>query len=162
MTKTIQEVAVEIVETSNALRLKHAPDFTCHVGYCCFFSQSEGDFAHYDTLARSLGTLAKNTSTGPVYLIPPIQTISGPLRVFKVRKPDATRTELGDTDFSLNDFDRFKSIYASAPGFSLITRDDFEMIELVDSDFDARAYFSNPPVDKQQHIVTALRAEARG
>lgn len=29
---------------------------------------------------------------------------------------------------------------------------DFYMIELIDSDFDVRVYFSNPPLDKQLNL----------
>ena len=43
---------------------------------------------------------------------------------------------------------------AGGRGFLLIVKNDnFEMIELVDSNFNIRVYFSNPPLDKQLGIV---------
>jgi hypothetical protein len=67
----------------------------------------------------------------------------------KIRKPDATRFERGDADFTIIDYPNFKSNYLANPGFKLIERKGFEMIELIDSAFNARAYFSNPTLDQQ-------------
>jgi hypothetical protein len=40
----------------------------------------------------------------------------------------------------------------SKEGFKLIEREDFEMIELMDSEFNVRAYFSNPPLDERLKV----------
>ena len=48
----------------------------------------------------------------------------------------------------------FASVLLSVnkPGFKILRKPDFYMIELMDPDFDVRAYFSNPPLDKQLKI----------
>jgi hypothetical protein len=96
--------------------------------------------------------VVEETSTGPLFHIQPLNTIAGKLRLLKIRKPDTTRLELGDADFTVSNYPEFKKKYLSQKGFSLIVRKNFEMIELVDPKFSVRAYFSNPPLDKQLGI----------
>jgi len=73
--------------------------------------------------------------------------------LLKIRKPDPTRPELGDADFTVENYPEFKQRHLSKTGFSLIQkRKDFEMLELADPKFHVRAYFSNPPLDKQLKV----------
>jgi len=51
---------------------------------------------------------------------------------------------MGDADFTAGDYESFKKKYLGKPGFRLIKRPDMEMIELMDSSYDAVAYFSHP------------------
>jgi hypothetical protein len=67
----------------------------------------------------------------------------------KIRKPDQTRPERGDADFAVKNYEEFKNSCLTKPGFGVIERDTFEMIELMDSSFDVRVYFSSPPVEVQ-------------
>lgn len=154
--KSFVEVARIIVDTANSLKRKHAPQYAGHVSYCCYFSQSEESFEKLNKSVAAVGRLAKDTKTGPVYVVPRIDTVAGPLRVFKVRKVDPSRKELGDADFALQDYESFKRENIGRPGFKLIEREEFEMIELVDPEFNARAYFSNPPIEEHQGIKQAL------
>jgi hypothetical protein len=91
----------------------------------------------------------KETTTGPLFQIEPLKTTTGLLKLLKIRLPDTTRPERGDADFTIADFSVFKKKYLSKAGFKLVPRENFEMVELVDSAFDVRAYFSNPPLDIQ-------------
>ncbi len=94
----------------------------------------------------------RDTSTGPLFKIAPLQTVAGPLQLLKIRKPDPTRTERGDADFTVSDYPTFKAKYLQRPGFRLIERPEMEMVELVDLTFNVRAYFSNPTLMKQLEI----------
>ena len=81
-----------------------------------------------------------------------MKTVAGLLKLLKIRHPDSTRPERGDADFTVTNFVVFKKKYLSKKEFKLIKRKNFEMIELMDPEFDVRAYFSNPPLDKQLNI----------
>jgi len=70
----------------------------------------------------------------------------------KIRIPDITRPERGDTDFTVSNFSGFEKKYLSKKGFKLIKKENFAMIELMDPKFDVRTYFSNPPLDVQLNI----------
>jgi hypothetical protein len=100
-------------------------------------------------LAEKIGKLIKDTPTGPLFNITPLDTKAGKLKLVKIRLPDETRLERGDADFTVRDYSAFKKDCLTKPGFKLISRDSSEMIELMDPNFNVRAYFSNPPLDRQ-------------
>ena len=141
-----------IVEKATTLKNKYIADKNTPVNYACIFSQSEEEYEELLEIARKIGTVVKETPTGLLFHIEPLQTISGVLKLVKIRIPDATRPELGDADFTISNFPDFEKKYLSKTGFKLIKKEDFVMIELTDSEFDVRAYFSNPPLDVQLDI----------
>ncbi len=138
----------DIVKESCELKDKHTDQKNAKVNYACIFCQSDEEYSDFLDLANKLGKVLKETQKGPLFLID-LDTESGKLKLLKIRKPDETRKERGDADFTVDDYNSFKENYLSKLGFSLIERDNFEMIELIDSDFNVRTYFSNPPLDQQ-------------
>lgn len=122
------------------------------VNYACIFAQNNKEYDELVAAARQIGKPIKDTPTGSLFHIRPIATIAGTLRLLKIRLPDPTRPERGDADFTVENYAAFKKKYLGQPGFSLIPREGFEMIELVDPAFDVRAYFSHPPLDEQLGI----------
>lgn len=138
-----------IVEKANTLKNKHTSEKEAAVNYACIFCQSSKQYEELTTVSRKIGEVIDETPTGPLFHIKPLETVAGKLRLLKIRKPDPTRTEIGDADFTVLDYPEFKRGCLSQKGFKLIPREKFEMIELVDPQFDVRTYFSNPPLDKQ-------------
>lgn len=141
-----------IVEKATALKNKYIDYKNMPVNYACIFSQSKREYDELLEVARKIGNVVKETPTGLLFHIEPLQTISGVLKLLKIRIPDSTRPELGDADFTVSNFPEFEKKYLSKRGFKLIKKENFVMIELVDSGFDVRAYFSNPPLDVQLKI----------
>ncbi len=140
-----------IAKKSNDLKNEYL-DNNARVNYACVFAQNELEYAEFDALANNLGERVLDTKTGFVYKIKPLKTVAGDLRVLKIRKPDPTRTELGDADFTIEDFTAFKQKYLKLPQFSLIVRPNMEMVELREVGRDILAYFSNPPIDQELGI----------
>ena len=141
-----------IVKKAAALKNKHTDAKDTPVNYACIFSQSKEGYEGLLEVAKKIGEVIKETPTGLLFHIKPLQTVSGVLRLLKIRIPDSTRPELGDADFTISNFPEFEKEYLTKPGFKLMQKPDFYMIELMDSDFDVRAYFSNPPLDEQLGI----------
>ena len=141
-----------IVEKATALKNKYTTDKNASVNYACIFSQNKKEYDELLEVATKIGTVVKETPTGILFQIEPLKTISGVLKLLKIRIPDSTRHELGDADFTISNFSDFEKRYLPKKGFTLIKREDFVMIELMDSNFDVRAYFSNPPLDVQLNI----------
>ena len=141
-----------IVEKAAVLKNKYITDKNTPVNYACIFSQSKEEYNELLEAARKIGNVIKETPTGLLFHIEPLQTIAGTLKLLKIRIPDPTRPELGDADFTVSNFSKFKEKYLSKTGFKLIKREDFVMIEIIDPEFDVRAYFSNPPLDVQLDI----------
>ncbi len=142
----------DIVKKATILKDKHIDDKNAFVNYACIFSQSHNEYEELVEVAKNLGKIINETPTGLLFHINPLKTISGDLKLFKIRLPDLSRPEKGDADFTISNYCTFKKKYLLKKGFKLITRENFEMIELMDVDFEVRAYFSNPPLDKQLKI----------
>lgn len=141
-----------IVEKAAVLKCKHTNQINAPVNYACIFSQKIEEYEELIDLVKTIGAVVKETKTGPLFHIDPLPTNSGILKLLKIRIPDPTRLELGDADFTVSNFSEFEKDYLPKPGFKLINKENFVMIELMDSEFDVRAHFSNPPLDIQLNI----------
>jgi len=141
-----------IVKQSCALKNKYTAEKSAPVNYACIFSHTESEYKSLIEIANSVGKIIKETKTGPLFQIKPLDTVAGKLQLLKIRVPDLTRVEMGDADFTVPDYIEFKRKCLLKERFKLILREDFEMIELMDSAFNVRAYFSNPPLDQQLNI----------
>lgn len=151
-TLVLKQMIEEIVKKANDLKNKHTSEKNAPVNYACIFSQSKEQYNTLLVVAQKIGRIIKETSTGPLFHIKPLNTVAGKLQLLKIRKLDTTRPELGDADFTVENYSEFKKKHLSKIGFKLITRENFEMIELVDPKFDVRVYFSNPPLNEQLEI----------
>ena len=149
----LKEIVQKVVAQAAELKDKHTAEANALVNYACIFSQSEEEFKEISLLARRTGKVIEETPTGPLFQIAPLQTSAGPLQLLKVRQPDASRPEQGDADFTVRDYQAFKKTNLAKHGFKLIKKENFEMIELIDSAFKVRAYFSHPPLDQQLGLV---------
>lgn len=148
----VQHIVKRAKELKNKLTsAKYAP-----VNYACIFAQTDEEYAALHATAKTLGKIVKGTPSGDVFQLPIIKTVSGDLQIVKVRKPDVTRQERGDADFTVDNYEDFKKRFLGSPGFKLITRTDMEMIEVMASGFEVRAYFSNPTLE---HVLGITKPE---
>ncbi len=151
-TEDLKNLVKIIVEKATALKNKHIDDKNTPVNYACIFSQSKEEYEELIETSQKIGKVIQETSTGLLFHIEPLETVSGILRLLKIRISDPTRPELGDADFTISNFPEFEKKYLTHPGFKLMQKPDFYMIELIDPEFDVRAYFSNPPLAVQLNI----------
>ena len=109
-----------IIEKATELKDKHTDEINAPVNYACIFSQNEGEFNELTTLTKKLGTRIKETSTGPIFkLTNEISTVSGRLKLLKIRFPDPTRPERGDADFTIANFAEFEEKYLPRKEFKI-------------------------------------------
>ena len=151
-TSELQELVQDIVKQASNLKDKHANQKDAPVHYVAIFAQTKKEYEDLLNIAKQIGNVLKDTPTGPVFKIEPIDTIAGSLRILKIRILDPTWPERGDADFAAKDYQNFKTRYSPKAGFKLIQRETFEMIELIDPAFNVRVYFSNPPVESQYKL----------
>ena len=140
----IKKLVQDIVAKSQQLSIAHTFEKNTPVNYACIFTHSVTEYEEMLKVAREFGAVAQETPTGIVFGIPPLQTVSGDLRLLKIRKPDSKRPERGDADFTISDYSAFKKKFLGKPGFSIVERADYEMIELIDSSYDVIVYYSHP------------------
>jgi len=143
-TDELKNLATKIVAESQQLSATHTTEGKSLVNYACVFTQSENEFQSMLEAANQLGPVAQETATGPVFHIPPLSTVSGTLRLLKIRRPDPKRPERGDADFTVSNYESFKKEYLGKPGFGIIKRTEMEMIELIDPSYNVLAYYSHP------------------
>ena len=147
--KELKCLVEEIVKNAERLKNKHLKNDNSPVNYACIFSQTQKEYQELITLSNKIGKVVKEMPSGMLYQIKPLKTVAGNLQLLKIRIPDATRPERGDADFSIPNYPEFKQRYLHKTGIKLIPKDNFEMIELMDPEFNVRAYFSYPPLDEQ-------------
>ena len=147
--QTLNSIVLGIVGEAQRLKDYRTDQKNAPVNYACIFSQTQAEYEDVLSIAQTIGTVIQDTKTGPIFKIPRLPTSAGELHLLKIRIPDPARRERGDADFTLSDYASFKARYLSQPGFGLIKREKFEMVELVESGFDALAYFSHPPLTEQ-------------
>ena len=154
MTKPqLEELIQAIVEDVVELKARHGIQEDAPVNYACIFTHSEIEYEQLQQTALQLGVVIQETNTGPlIHLKPALTTVAGNLKVLKVRKPYANRPERGDADFTITDYPKFREEVLKRSNFKLIKRDDYDMVELADPNFDVLAYFSSPPIDQQLGI----------
>lgn len=137
-----------IVSRSSELKNKFTDASSAPVEFACIFCQNDEEYKQFTNLIGKLGKVVERTQSGFTYLLDkPIETIAGPLRLVKVRKPDIQHTERGDADFN-TDYNNFKIKFQGKPGFELIKRESFEMLRLSNPKFDVMSCFSNIPKSK--------------
>lgn len=140
-----------IVNKSTELKATIPEAFSAPIEFTCVFTHTERDYKKSLKQISELGKVVENTPTGLTYLLnKPLETISGPLFLVKIRKPDPTRKEVGDADFNTN-YKELKK-YQNNPKFELIKRETFEMLRFSDANFDVMACFSNIPKSKSLGI----------
>ena len=140
----LKKLVQEIVAQAHLLCAAHTSEGNAPVNYACIFAHNAAEYEELANMAHQLGPIVQETPMGPVFHIKPLSTSAGVLELLKIRRPDPKRTEKGDADFTVADYESFKKAYLGRPEFGIIKRPEMEMIELIDPLHDAIAYFSHP------------------
>ena len=157
----LKKIVQEIVSEAKELNAKHTDEANAPVNYACIFTQSDAEFDELVDAVKKLGKVVKDTAMGPVFHIEPIETEAGMLHLLKIRKPDLKRTEKGDADFTVSNYEEFKKEHLGKEGWGLIERPEFEMLELIDSSFNVLAYYSHPTLTEVLKIIKDLGMEEK-
>jgi hypothetical protein len=150
--KKLTTIISYIASHSTELKNKYTNESKTPVEFVCIFCQNKEEYKDFTNSIKPLGKIVENTKSGFTYLLDkPISTVSGPLKLVKIRKPDPQRPERGDADFNTN-YREFKKKYKNNSRFEFIKRETFEMLRLSDPAFDVMACFSNLPKSKDLGI----------
>lgn len=142
-----------IVEKANDLKNKYTNEIEAKVNYACIFCKNDEEYSNYiNLLKQDNNTIIEETYSGPLFRIKDLKTISGILKLVKLRKYDKEHNELGDADFTIENYNEFKNFCSNKKEFNIISRENYEMIELMEQNTNVRVYFSNPPIDEELGI----------
>lgn len=148
----LKNIAKNIVAQADVIKRRFV-NGSAPVNYTCIFCQSDDEYSLFLDTAKQMGKVVQETKAGPVFQIEPLATVAGDLRLLKIRKPDPSRPERGDADFTLSNYAEFKRKHINEQGFKLIDKGDFEMIEYKAPNATVLIYFSNPTLAEVLRIV---------
>jgi len=150
--KKLLNTITYIVDRSTELKNKFTDKLPAPVEFVCIFCQNEKEYGQFTAAIETLGKIVETTPTGFTYFLDKkICTISGDLKLVKIRKPDINRPERGDADFKTN-YPDLKKKYQNNPKFKLIERENFEMLRLSDPNFNVMTCFSDVPKSNNLNI----------
>ncbi|MFA6274293.1 MAG: hypothetical protein WC662_03975 [Candidatus Paceibacterota bacterium] len=152
----MEKLIQNIVKKAEELKDKYTDQKNIPVNYACIFCQSEEEYNNFLAEAYKLGKVIEERPNSLLFKIKPIETIAGKVQLLRIRKPDKTRPERGDADFTVSDYESFKEKYSKESGFSIIPRDNFEMIELYKKGENVRVYFSHPELTKRLNNLNVI------
>ena len=146
----VYNLVKNIVSKSNDLKNKYTDEINAKVNYACIFCKNDEEFNNYvELLKKDNNYIIEDTYSGPLFRLHDLETVSGFLKLLKIRKYDDKHLDLGDADFTVSNYEEIKSKYINKPNFKLIRRNEYEMIELMEEKNEVRAYFSNIPLDEE-------------
>lgn len=149
----VYDLVKDIVNKSNILKNKYTDEINAKVNYACIFCKDEDEFNNYIAiLKKDNNDIIEDTYSGPLFRLKDLETVAGMLKLLKVRRYDDKHLDLGDADFTVNNYEKFKDKYIDKPNFKLISGDGYEMLELMEEGNEVRTYFSNPPLDEELGI----------
>ncbi len=146
----------QIAKDAQALKDEFVNEQEAQISECCVFCKDNREYRELIEAICPTGRIAKETPSGPVYIVPDIVTSAGLVHIVKIRLPDPTRLERGYADFTAKDYQALKEHCSNKAECKVIQREEFEMIELMADGHDVRIYFSNPPVTQHTGIREAL------
>ena len=149
--RNLQDIINYIINKTVQLKNKYTDEKNLEIDYVCIFSQSDEEYKNLKEIAGKDGELVWDSPTGPVYKYHFNLKEYHP-NLLRIRISDKTRPERGDVDFNTN-YLEFKEKYSKSDGFNLIVREEYEMLELMDKEFDVRVYFSSTPLSKSLGVL---------
>lgn len=140
----MEELVKKIVVDAEKFKDKFTDQKNIPVYYACIFCQTDDEYNKFIVEAYKIGKKVEEKPNSFLFRISPIETSAGKLELIRVRQPHKAWPERGDADFVVNDYKFFKEKYLNQPGFTLIPRNNSEMIELYKKGENVRVYFSSP------------------
>lgn len=137
LVKGVKYVAKENTKLCKKLTGKKLP-----ISSITIFSHYRQEFQKLSAILHRLGSLYDENNGPRVTLHKPIKAAGHRITQLRIRKPDPYRMQVGCSDFDVN-YEEFKTAFSKAKGLRIIRRQEYEMIEFFDPDFDVLAYVVN-------------------
>lgn len=105
--KKLRDIAENLIKLKN----KYLEEKNLPIDYLTIFTHSGSEFKNLKKAASKLGKVVAENN-GPAYLLnKPITIPTGQLKIFRIRKPDPERPQVGCGDFEVKNFEEFKNKY---------------------------------------------------
>ncbi|MBN2015403.1 hypothetical protein JW766_01080 [Candidatus Dojkabacteria bacterium] len=111
------------------------------IDYITIFSHSNSEFRTLIKFSKKLGKRIDEHNGPVIKLTKPMKLGKDILKVFRIRKPDKQRPQIGCGDFKVKEYDSFKKKYLGRKNFELFTGEGFEFIGIHDPNSQFLVYF---------------------
>lgn len=139
--KELREAVVYVADKTSNLAEKIIGK-TLAISSLTIFAHYSDEFEKLSGIVKTLGDFV-NENNGPrVAPHEPIKVGENTIIHLRIRKPDPYRMQVGCNDFDISDYAAFKNEYLPkhSNNLRLIVRENYEMIEFFDADYDVLAY----------------------
>lgn len=117
--------------------------------YITIFAHTKDKYAKLIALAKGIGEEVGEHNGLIFKLKKPLKFENGTLKIFRIRKPDKARPQVGCGDFIVRNYSVFKKKYFGKKNFLLFNRENIEFLGLHDLSKNYLVYFSNKSFSKQ-------------
>lgn len=140
--------AVKYVIKQNTILCKKITGKTLSISSVTIFSHYQDEYYKLIKILHKVGKLHGENNGPRVILNKPVQFAGCRILYLRIRKPDPYRMQVGCNDFDIASYEKFKIAYLTKKNknLRLIERQEYEMIEFFDPDFDVLAYIVSKPV----------------
>ena len=109
--------------------------------YITIFSHSKGEFEELTKTAEKIGKKI-DEHNGPIFLLNGyLKFDNGVLKIFRIRKPDINRPQVGCGDFKVSNYKDFKEKYLNKKNFLLFDGEEYEFLGIHDLTENYLVYF---------------------
>jgi len=133
----IKDIQKGITKVKN----KYIFEENLELNYITIFSHSDNEFEKLIKTSEKIGNKI-DEHNGPVFLLKEYLGFNnGILKIFRIRKPDKERLQIGCGDFKVSNYLFFKKKYLNRKNFILMKGDGYEFLGIHDIDENYLVYF---------------------
>jgi hypothetical protein len=133
--------AAKYVASQNTKLCKKVIGKSLPITSLTIFSHYEDEYKRLEAIVLKFGKPYRGYNGVLVILNKPLKAGRHAITHLRIRKPDPYRMQVGCSDFVVKDYQGFKARFSKhLQNLRLIQRDEYEMIEFFDPDFDVLAY----------------------
>lgn len=137
--------AIDYVIEQELLLVNKVTGKSLPITYLTIFAHYDDEYENLKNILESWGQTSQANNGIKAKLYDPILYSDGKINEVRVRQPDPYRMQVGCCDFTVDDYEDFKTtILEGNKNLRLIERPKYEMIEFFDPDFDVLAYVVSP------------------
>ncbi len=143
----------EIVEKSQILREEKLRNINTSLDYVAVFSSSPTEYDEYNEQASNIGQVYSETNTGITYLLTDeIETVEGPVKLIKIRKPDKEKPYLGAPDYAVENYEDVKNFLIETEiAIAQKASDGFEILEIKGEE--VLIYIPSTPLSSEVNVT---------
>jgi molecular chaperone GrpE len=148
--KPLFELINEILTESKRLKEKYYSAENLTLEYVCVLTHDSKEYDFYSEEVLKLGEIVEEGNGIIVNLYENKKVENENVKYIRIRKPDSKNSQKGFVDYSVEDYEDFKSRYAKSEVVKVVkSHNGSELLELRDNEFDVLIYIPQNPLSQE-------------